>query len=543
MNWRAGRRRNTIVVGGLFVRDNIEHVCGDILTLFPMPGPVTHRIAILDLGSNSARAVVVGYIPGERFHLEDELREIVRLREGMTEQGLSAAAMERGLLTLKLFKRFCDALGVQHIVGTATSAVREAANGPEFLQRVEQETGLALRILDGEEEAKFGVLGALNAICLRQGVVLDIGGGSAQVSQVLENSFARGEALTLGALALTERFVHSDPIKKSELRAVKAEIARQLSSVAWLRNTKGSLVGLGGTIRNLAKMAAAGQNYPLESINGYVLSEGALENIIAQLCELPLASRRRIPGLVRDRADIILPGALVLQGLMRHLKLGAVTVSEFGLREGLLFDQFWNREAARRAPNLRAFSVLNLARYHNFHEAHARHVAYLATRLFEQLQPLHGWDDAELDLLHAAALLHDIGMAIKYQDHHKYSQILVLSGALPGFSPREIALIGLLTRYHRKGTPQPGPYASLLGQDDERRLLQLSSLLRAAEYLERGRMGLVKDIEVQIRPQQLTINLLALDDVSVELRGVRQNATSLLELAFQRPVVWEHEPN
>jgi exopolyphosphatase/guanosine-5'-triphosphate,3'-diphosphate pyrophosphatase len=155
---------------------------------------------------------VMNSVPGYSYHLEDEIREIVRLRQGMTEQGLSEAAMTRGLFTLRLFKQFCDSVHADKVITTATSAVREASNGPRFLERVEAETGIVLKILDGEQEAFYGVLGALNAVPLQQGVVVDIGGGSAQVSQVRERRFVRGQALTLGALALTERFVRSDPL-------------------------------------------------------------------------------------------------------------------------------------------------------------------------------------------------------------------------------------------------------------------------------------------------------------------------------------------
>jgi exopolyphosphatase/guanosine-5'-triphosphate,3'-diphosphate pyrophosphatase len=173
------------------------------------------RIAVIDMGSNSARVIVMNSVPGFSYHLEDEIREIVRLRQGMTEQGLSEAAMTRGLLTIRLFKHFCESVHADKVIATATSAVREAANGHQFLERIEAETGIVLKILDGEQEAFYGVLGALNAVPMQQGVVVDIGGGSAQISHVQKRRFVRGQALTLGALALTERFVRSDPIKGS----------------------------------------------------------------------------------------------------------------------------------------------------------------------------------------------------------------------------------------------------------------------------------------------------------------------------------------
>ena len=497
------------------------------------------RTAILDLGSNSARVIVMNSVAGWSYHLEDEIREIVRLREGMDKRGLSEAAMTRGLFTLRLFKQFCDSLKVDQIIATATSAVREAANGAQFLERVEAETGLSLRILDGDEEAFYGVLGALGAVLVRDGVVVDIGGGSAQLSQVRGRRFAQGQALTLGSLALSERFVRSDPISKTDLKAVTTEIERQLELVSWLRGERGPVVGLGGTIRNLAKIEAARQKFPLESINGFSLSLSALDNIIRQLSEVPLAGRRRIPGLVRDRADIILPGALVIRATLARLGQTELTVSESGLREGLFFEEFWRDLPYPVVPDLRGFSVLNLARFFGYQPVHTAHVAHLCERLFDQLAPLHNMGEVERQWLHAAATLHDIGTAIRYNDHHKHSQTLIVNSGLPGFSPREVAVVALLARFHRKGNPSVGQFAPLLQVGDETRVRHLAAILRLSEYLERGRGSVVRDVRVQIERKQLVLTLICAQDPTVELWVTKQNGLDLMESAFERTVVLE----
>lgn len=497
------------------------------------------RVAVIDLGSNSARVVIMRGRAGYSYHLEDEIREIVRLREGMSKKGLSEAAMKRGLDTLRLFKHFCDSVEVDHIIATATSAVREAANGEQFLERVEHEIGLKLRILEGDEEAYYGVIGALGAVALENGVVVDIGGGSAQLSQIRERRFVQGQALTLGALALTERFVKSDPIQKDELKSVQNEIERQLDTVPWLKSERCPVVGLGGTIRNLAKIEVTRQKFPLQSINDFALTAAALDNIIRQLCELPLAQRRRIPGLVRDRADIILPGALVIRAVLNRLGQNELHVSESGLREGLFYEEFWRSLPYPVVPNLRQFSVLNLARFYDYQEAHTDHVKHLAERVFDQLEPLHGYGKTEREWLDAASVLHDIGTAIRYNDHHKHSQTLITSNGLPGYTPREEAMISLVARYHRKGTPTVGEFAPLLQEGDIVRLNRLSAILRLCEYLERGRSGVVKDVSVAFDKKQITLTAIANEDPTVELWVTRRDGLRLLELAFERRVVLE----
>ncbi len=371
------------------------------------------RFAVIDLGSNTARMVVISTIPGYAYHLDDEIREVVRLREGMTPQGLSAPAVSRALFTLRLFKRFCDGAGVDRIFATATSAVREARNGYLFVEQVERDIGLSLQVLDGEKEAYYGTLGVLNEVPLANGFVVDIGGGSAQISEVRDRRFKRGQALTLGALALTERFVHSDPVDPAEYEAIVEEINRQLDTVPWLnkaaRKAGRRLVGIGGTIRNLARIEAVRQAYPLYSLHGFSLSRESVAQSIQDLREMPLAKRRKISGLNSDRADIILPGAVVMQTIMARLEMERVTISVNGLREGLFFEQFWQHLSYPVVANIRRFSVLNMARVYNYEKQHVAHVRYLANRLFEQLAPLHGFGRAEQEILDSAALLHDLG--------------------------------------------------------------------------------------------------------------------------------------
>jgi len=496
-----------------------------------------YRIAIIDLGSNTARLIVMNGVPGYAYRLEDQIREVVRLRQGMTELGLNEEAMARAFSTLRLFKRFCDSREVDVVVPTATSAVREAANGPAFVERVQRGIGLSLRVLDGEREAYYGTLGALNEVPMVDGWVVDIGGGSAQVSEVRAGRFQRGQALTLGSLALTERFVHSDPIVGDDLEAVQAEIERQLGDVPWLKKRDGrTLVGLGGTIRNLARIESKRQKYPLNTLHGFSLSRASVAQSIDLFRELPLAERQKIPGLNVDRADIILPGAMVLLALMKRLGVDQATISINGLREGIFFEQFWRHLPYPVIGDVGRFGVLNMARNYQYQRQHANHVRFLAGRLFEQMAPLHGYGLAERNLLDAAALLHDLGVIVGYEEHHKHSQTLIEYNGLPGFSPREIALIALIARYHRRGEPDIADYRSLLGEDDTPLLTRLAAILRLAEFLERGRNATVDDVIITWDEHNLYLTLVADEYPAVELWQTERNAVPLFEAAFGRRV-------
>ncbi len=496
------------------------------------------RIAVIDLGSNTARLVVMQAIPGYSYRLVDQIREVVRLRQGMTARGLSEQAERRAFSTLRLFTRFCESNDVDVILPVATSAVRDAANGPEFVARVMEEIGIRLRVLSGEQEAFYGVIGVLNEVPTARGYVLDIGGGSAQISEVREGKFRRGDALPLGALALTERFIRRDPATPSECQAVEAEIERQLDTFEWLKaRENATLIGLGGTIRNLARIEAARQRYPLTTLHGFRLPRASVEESIAQFRSLPLRERRKIPGLDGDRGDIILPGAMVLLALMRRLEVEAITISESGLREGVFLEKFWQHLPYPVIPDVRRFSVLNMARTYNYHKSHANHVRFLSLRIFEQLAPLHGYGPAEREWLDAAALLHDLGLAVGYESHHKHSQTLIEHNGLAGFSPREIAIISLLTRYHRKGTPRTRGYEMLLKEGDKARITRLAAILRLAEYLERSRTATVDDVTITWNEDTLRLTLIADEYPAVEMWQTERHALELMEKAFEKQVI------
>jgi len=495
------------------------------------------RVAVIDLGSNTARLIALSAIPGFSFRLEDEIREVVRLRQGMTDEGLSDGAMARGLSTLRLFKRFCDSTETDVVLATATSAVRDAANGPDFVRRVRSEVGLELRVLDGEREAYFGAIGALNDSGLRNGAILDIGGGSAQVSEIEDGQFKRGVTRPLGALALAERFATSDPPKKADLRLLEAEIERQLESIEWLdqlRNT--ALVGIGGTIRNLAKIETERRQSPLHTLHGFELTRASVEESIALFRRMPVKERQNIPGLSTDRCDIIFQGSLVVRVVMQTLGIDSLAVSTGGLREGIFCEHFWQHLPYPVIPDVRRFSVLNVARNYRYQKQHANHVRFLAGRLFEQLVPLHGYGPAERELLDAAALLHDLGTVVAYDGHHKHSQTLILYNGLAGFSPREIALIALLTRFHRKGTPDICGYEAVLDDGDAILLQRLAAVLRLAEYLERGRNAAINDVTVSWTDDYLRLTLIADEHPAVELWDTERKALPVVEAAFGRQV-------
>lgn len=405
--------------------------------------------------------------------------------------------MERALAALRLYRAYAEATGLENVRVLATSAARDASNADVFLERLRAE-GFTLDVLAGTEEARLGVVAVANSFSFDDGWVMDLGGGSAQISLMRDRRFVEGEAYPLGAVRLTEAFLDSDPAAADEIEALEEAVAEELGEVATaIRESGLPLVAMGGTVRNLAKAVRKREGYQLPVLHGYVLSREDLDELTGRMAGRSARQRARISGISSDRGDIILAGALVYRHLARAAGLEGIHISGYGLREGALFQQICP-EAPHAVPDVRRFAVENLTWRYPQPLRHVEHVGELALQLFEGLQPLHGYGEWEADLLRAAARLHDIGTAINYNDHHKHGAYLLESTALRGFSHREQALLTLLVRYHRRGTPKAAPYGPLLSDGDERRLRVLATCLRMAEYLETSRARRVRGVRVDV---------------------------------------------
>jgi len=489
---------------------------------------MAQRIGIIDLGSNTTRMVIYEYERDRYFRLEDEIREVVRLREGMGRTNvLRAAAIQRSINAMRMFKELGDGLGVSEIIVVATSAVRDAVNRESFLARVQAETGWKLRLLSGEEEGYYGALGAINATGVREGFVIDLGGGSAQIVEVREGIPGRTASLPLGALRLTELILGEDKITARQVDELRAFISEQLQPLDWFQARPGDqLVVIGGAIRNLGKIDQERKRYPLATIHGYRLTAADVAGLAAELWRYSLKKRRNLRGLRPDRADIIPAAAITFDMLLQHSGFEELIISRPGLREGLFFEHFLSHLPQPIFPDLRRFSILNLARIFGFDDPHSRHVAFLAQRMFDDLKPLHGLDDTYRELLWAAGILHDIGSIINYPYHHLHSYYIILNYTLYGYSPRELAIIALIARYHRnKGDPKPRELAPLLTAEDKKALVFLCGVIRLAEYLERGRRQVVRDLRchVDLENGWVQIETLTTGHAAIELWEAERN--------------------
>ncbi len=513
------------------------------------------RLAVIDLGSNSFRLVVFTATQGW-WQRSDEIYQVVRIGEGMAATGrLGEEPMSRALATLDVFAHFCEAAGLSGgavgaatagrvgaaaVDAVATSAIRDAENAPAFLAEARERTKLPIRVLSGEQEARYGYLAAVNSTTLSDGCMLDLGGGSMQLVEVQDRKAYASGSWRVGAVRMTERFLpNGGPAKPRQIEALREHVAQELQSATWLGSTGRRLVGIGGTVRGLAAVAQRAQGLPSNGVQGMIVTREALGEIVERLAALAPSQRASVPGVKPARADLILAGAVVVEGVLRAGGFDALEATEAGLREGVFFERHLSDPAYPKSPRLfedvRRASVENLAARYRVDRAHTRHVAALALGMFDQLahMGLHAGDPEERELLWAACMLHDIGMSVDYDDHHKHSRYLILSAGLPGYSPTEAAIVAQAARYHRKGMPDPGPLAALFGEGDAARLNRCAVLLRLAEDLERSRDQLVKDTVLSAENGSVQLRLLAVGGAAVP-RWAAGRESELFARAFDK---------
>jgi exopolyphosphatase/guanosine-5'-triphosphate,3'-diphosphate pyrophosphatase len=505
------------------------------------------RVAVIDMGSNSFRLVVYGCEAGRYWQHVDEIREAVRVGQGMGDEGvLQPEPMERAVRTAKVFGSFCRAASIDEVHPVATSAIRAASNGRDLLARIARESGLEARVLDEAEEARYGYLAIANSTTIEDGFGIDIGGGSVQAMRLDGRKLTRSASWQLGAVRVSEAFLPDDDSASSkQLKALRKHVKSELESAEWFTREADAkrgprAVGIGGTIRNLASAAERRAGLPETDAQGYLLKRDDLESLIEELASMPPQKRGRVPGIKPDRGDVILGGAVVLATLMDQAGVDELEATDAGLREGIFFERFLESEDGGEPlfPDVRGASVMNLAHRYMQDLQHPRHVARLSLDILDGLAGA-GLAEAtaeDRELLWAAGLLHDIGTAIDYDDHHKHSRYLILNARLPGFTPRELHLIALIARYHRKGEPDVEELGKLARKDDERRLAVLAGTIRLAEQLERSRDQTVSAVHVtsenadggavQIEPD-------APADADVAIWSARRNA-DLLERALDR---------
>ena len=392
------------------------------------------------------------------------------------------------------------------------------------------ETGFTLRVLSAPEEAYVGFLGVINSTALREGYLLDIGGGSLELIRVRDRVMVEAQSAPLGAIYATERYLRADPPSAKDVRALRKAVRAEYR----VGERSETLYGSGGAVRNLARLARIRANYPLRRLHGFVISRREVRRLATTLLRVTAEERRQIPGINTARADILPAAATVIDELMEMTGAATLTVAGQGLREGVLWQELRGENAT--VPDVRTASISGLARANGVDELAAEPVVNAAALLFAATQPLHGMGEAELSLLLAAARLAGIGMHVDYYNRDRHAEYLVHSGDLHGFTHREIVLVAALVRCAATGAPDFSPYRTVIEADDPRRATMLASLLGCARAIRRRVPSPVLGIEASIETAGFRLRLTSRAPLDAEVYDLERQQKRF-ESVFKMPLL------
>ncbi len=503
-------------------------------------------VGFIDIGTNAVRLLVVRINPNFSYTIISQEKEVVRLGEREFKDNiLKPEAMERAIFVCGKFAELAKTYGATEIVSVGTSAIREAKNQDEFLEKIRAETGLDVKVISGQEEARLIWQGVSSGIDIgdQKAIFIDLGGGSTEIAIGNQHECFYVNSLRLGAIRLTSQFIGegwTGPIKAdtykrirhyscSKIQVVKPKVLEYGARLAW---------GSSGTMINLAEVS--NKMFKKTTVDDeLVLSRKNLKKLATVLCWLPLEERKKIPAINPYRADIIIAGAAIIEAIMEQFGLEEIHISHRELRDGLLVEYLSNFEGFRelqKAP-MRNRSVLHLGRSCNFDEKHAEAVATLALELFDSAKQigLHNMSEKEKDLLKHAAALHDVGDFLSFNDHHLHSHYIISNAGLPGFDREETQIMANIARFHRKKLPSKKVLKpEVMDEKSKEAVVVLSTFLRFAEKLDRSHCGLVKKAEfIRVSKDHVLLRFYSDSNCSLEEWSIIQNRQAFYD-AFEK---------
>lgn len=495
--------------------------------------------AVIDIGSNALRFQVACAEKPGYYRIVEQARRPIRLGQSVFQSGkLDEKTIRRAVDALDKFKGVADGYHVSSLRAVGTSALREASNRVDFVSRASK-AGIKLQVIPEEEEARLISLGIMSGLRfdLPLGLFMDIGGGSVELAVANPTNTFCLFSLPLGAVRLTENFIRADPPKARELRGLRRLADQEIKPIARRVGSErfAMAFGSGGTVTALADADLHLTGEPRAGTLA-VLRLDRLSALLRLLKSAKVPDRASLIPRDPKRADIIVAGATVLHSLMSNIGLEYIFVSKRGLRDGVMLDVLQNHYPEHRAPwiqeGIRPDSVEAVGKKYQFDSPHAYQVSHLALKIFYQLQSMHRLEDRYAAILHAAAMLHDVGLFIEYPKHHKHSYYLIKSSGPSTFSKSELDLIANIARYHRKAHPSPKhlPFSQLSpGQQDVVR--KLSAILRVADGLDRRHEARVKDVICsKEKGKALAIRAVGQSDLAAEVKAAKTKANLLDEV-------------
>ncbi len=477
------------------------------------------KVVIIDIGSNSVRLILIRLGEKGNFKIIHDLKESVGLEQGLEENNtIKPDRINKALRALAMFRSHCEAVQPDEVIVVATEAVRRAANQELFTQRVKDETGFEVRVLSGREEAYYGYVGVTNSMDIADALLMDLGGGSTELTWMVDGKIKESVSLPLGSLNVTQQFGLADNIKDEQMRRAQEGILKVFREVPWLSGLQSiRLIGIGGTFRNLCKIDRRRKLYPLERTHNYLMSNQDIMEIHRDVCSRNLKQRRAVKGLSSERWENIVGATTVIAELLKHTAISEVEISGHGLREGLVYD-YIARTFDLPGDVLEKSLLKNLNNY-NLDVTHAQTIYRISSSLYRQLQDIAKINGDYDKVLKAAAMMHDVGTALNFYQQNEHLFYMLVNSELHGLSHRELVMSAyascnqLNSKRHFAGVR----FRSFLTDKDEQALKGIGLLIRIARSLDRSMSGLIQDVVCQIERDKVIIKTIAAGNIELEI--------------------------
>lgn len=511
------------------------------MTISPeVPENGGYKLAIIDLGSNTTRMLIIEVTGNGAYHLVEEDKFLVRLSQGEGEDGdIKTPALMRAIDAMRLFKGMCDYHGVSRTIAVATAAVREARNQEMFLRKLREETGISFRVLSREEEPYYGYLGVVNTMPLKDGLIMDLGGGSMELTAIKDRTIVHSTSIPHGALSLTEKFNNGDKPSENKIKELEAFFKQQLRDVNWLEQYKGSpLFGIGGTVRSIARVDQRLNSYPFDELHNYAMMPQAVNSVYNLIKGMSSKDLADIPGISKDRADIIVAGTSVVNTVLKYLDVPELRVSFSGLRDGVFFHEFLKPPVV---PDITAFSIDNISRLYGIDKPHAGQVCSLADCLFEGLKTLNGFNAGHKRILRTAALLHELGYYYDYSKRFNNTFYNIIDNPVYGFTHHDNYKMALVASHHGAGgIKSRSTFLNVqMGKDELKDVKRLSVILALADAFDRSRRRRVETINCILSKSSAVLKPQHRDDITIEAASAEELSGSFKK-AFDRELLIEY---
>ena len=483
------------------------------------------RIAIIDLGSNTARLLLVDVMENGHFQIVDQLKEAPRLGEGMERDGfLKPARIQETIRTLKMFRKLCDVNGIERIIAVATAAVRRAKNQRSFLDEVSATCGIKLRVLSAEEEAIYVYRGVINTMDIPKGLILEIGGGSTKIIYYNRRNLLNYATLPFGAITLTELFAEDNLTPEQQAAKVEEFFTEQLSRIEWLKNVdpEAQLIGVGGSFRNLCRMTKIMKKYPLKTIHNYVVKESDFNHVYDLLKSLDLDRKKKIKGLSSGRADILPAAFAAISAFKKYVNLSDMVISGSGLRTGIMFNYAVPSTLDKPISDVLTYSLNTLIDFYGCNRKHVEHTVSLSIQLFKQLRVLHKFPRQYLKILKVAAYLYEAGKKVGFYNFEKHSAYIVLNSNIYGISHRDLVMASFVCS--STGIDDINPldwarYRDLVTDKDVDAVRKMGVILRIACSLDRSLSSIITGINCDILGDSVIMKTETESDATLEINS------------------------